>query len=120
MTPDFESFAAACLPFPGLVAWSARQADGTMAKQCYTGWLAPSQVEQVLGPLLVAVDSLAGQSGQPVRPLRQCWVFEHLRVHLALRDDGTCLALFVENRPGLPGAAAESVLAEFQKAGARR
>jgi hypothetical protein len=44
---------------------------------------------------------------------RLCWVFEHARIHLALRRDGICLALFVENRPGVTNAKLEGVLGEF-------
>jgi hypothetical protein len=47
--------------------------------------------------------------------VRLCWGFEHLRLHMALRPDGSCLALFVENRPDLPMAALERALEEFSQ-----
>jgi hypothetical protein len=31
---------------------------------------------------------------------RYCWVFDCLRVYVAARPDGVCLALLVENTPG--------------------
>ena len=64
---------------------------------CYSDWFTPAQVEQALSRLALAADSL-GYHG--IQPIRLCWVFEHTRIHLALRRDGACLAFFVENRPG--------------------
>ncbi len=85
------------LPLPGLAACSARLPDRTYVTNCYGDWFAPAQVEQVLSRLALAADSL-GYHG--IQPVRLCWVFEHARIHLALRADGACLAVFVENRPG--------------------
>ncbi len=78
--------------------------------QCYGDWFSAAQVEQAVGRLAIAADSL-GYHG--IQPARLCWVFEHSRVHLALRPDGACLALFVENRPGAGGGKLESLLEEF-------
>jgi hypothetical protein len=41
-----------------------------------------------------------------------CWVFEHARIHVALRRDAGCLAFFVENRPGT-NPKLEGLLEEF-------
>jgi hypothetical protein len=60
--------------------------------------------------LALAADSL-GYHG--IQPTRLCWVFEHSRIHLALRRDGACLAFFVENRPGVANDKLDAVLAEF-------
>ena len=60
--------------------------------------------------LALAADGL-GYHG--IQPVRLCWVFEHARIHLALRRDGTCLALFVENRPGVTNAELLGLLEEF-------
>ena len=38
--------------------------------------------------------------------------FQHARIHLALRQDGACLAFFVENRPGT-NAKLAALLEEF-------
>ena len=73
-------------------------------------WFAPAQVEQALSRLALAADSL-GYHG--IQPARLCWVFEHSRIHLALRRDGACLAFFVENRSGVANAKLESLLEEF-------
>jgi hypothetical protein len=41
-----------------------------------------------------------------------CWVFEHVRIHLALRQDAACLAFFVESRLGTDHKL-EGLLEEF-------
>jgi hypothetical protein len=97
------------LPLPGVGAFSARLTDRTYVTHCYGDWFAPGQVEQTLSRLALAADSL-GYHG--IQPARLCWVFERARIHLALRQDGACLALFVENRPGT-NAKVESLLEEF-------
>jgi hypothetical protein len=110
MSESLQSFLDQRLPLPGLAAWSARLADGALSSQCYGDWLTPPQVEQTLTSLAFAADSL-GQ--QRIQPMRLCWVFEHLRIHLGLDPGGACLALFVENRPGLPRDPVEHLLDEF-------
>jgi len=96
-------------PLPGLAASSARLADRTYVTRCYGDWFAPAQVEQALSRLALAADSL-GYHG--IQPVRLCWVFEYARIHLALRPDGACLAVFVENRPG-SNARVEGLLEGF-------
>ena len=64
---------------------------------------------KALSRLALAADSL-GYHG--IQPARLCWVFERARIHLALRQDGACLALFVENRPGNT-TKLEALLEEF-------
>jgi hypothetical protein len=98
------------LPLSGVAAWSARLTDRTVLGQCYNDWFSTAQVEQVVTRLAVAADGL-GYHG--IQPVRLCWVFEHARIHLALRGDGACLALFVENRPGVGNAKLIGVLEEF-------
>lgn len=112
MKGSLEEFLGRRVPFHGLAAWSARLADQTMASHCYSDWFAAKQAEQTLGRLVLAAGSLGNHR---IRPLQLCWVFEHARIHLGLRRDGACLALFVENRPDLPRAAAEGVLDEFAR-----
>jgi hypothetical protein len=97
-------------PFSGLAAWGARLPDRTLASHCYTDWFAGPQVERVVGRLALAAESLTHHD---IRPRRMSWVFEHARVCLALREDGACLALFVENRPDLPSSELERVLDAF-------
>ena len=110
MNRPLQDFLTARLPFPGLAAWSARLPDRTTARQCYTNWLTPSQVEQALSRLALAAEGLRYHQ---LEPSRLCWVFQHLRIHLAVRRDGACLALFVENRSDLAGGVPERILEEF-------
>ena len=84
--------------------------DRSFAHRCYANWLAPAQVEQTLSRLALAAESLRQQQ---LDPLRVCWVFQNLRIHLAPRPDGHWLALFVENRPDLNDGAPQTVLTEF-------
>jgi hypothetical protein len=113
MNPALEAFLAARLPFAGLAAWGARLADHTMAKQCYVNWLTPAQVEQAMARLAMAAESLRQHQLEPVR---FSWTFERMRIHLAIRPDGACLGLFVENRPDAGGTSAENILDEFAHA----
>ena len=97
-------------PLPGLAAWGARLADRSLVSGCCMDWFTSAQVEQALSRMALAAENL-GQHG--IHPARLCWVFEHARVHLARRPDGACLALIVQNRPGLPTAALNRLLDQF-------
>ena len=110
MKEALQAFLDRNLPLPGVAACSARLADRTFVSHCYSDWFTAAQVEQALSRLALAADSL-GYHG--IQPARLCWVFEHSRIHLALRRDGACLAFFVENRPGVTNAKLEAVLEEF-------
>ena len=110
MSDALKEFIEARVPREGLAAWGAQRADRTFLSQCYKSWLTSAQVEQTVSRLAIAAQNLAQRDGEP---LRLCWTFEHARVHLALRADGFCLALFLENRPGLAQDALERALEEF-------
>ena len=110
MKEGLEQFLDRNLPLPGMAAWSVRLADRTYLSRCYSDWFTTAQVEQVLGCLALAADSL-GYHG--IHPARLCWVFEHSRIHLALRRDGACLAFIMENRAGVTDGKLEDLLAEF-------
>jgi len=97
------------LPSAGVTACSVRLADRTFVSRCYGDRFTPAQVEQALSRLALAADSL-GYHG--IQPIRLCWVFERVRIHLALRRDAACLAFFVENRPGT-SPKLEDLLEEF-------
>jgi hypothetical protein len=100
------------LPQEGVAAWTARLPDRTCMGHCFTDWFTPNQVEQCLTRLALAAKSFADHH---IDPVRLCWRFEHARIHLAFRHDGACLALFLENRPGRPGALLETVFEEFAR-----
>ncbi len=112
MKDAFQEFLDRNLPLPGVAACSVRLADRTYVNRCYSDWFAAAQVEQALSRLALAADSL-GYHG--IQPTRLCWVFEHSRIHLALRRDGSCLACFAENRPGVTNPKLEDLLEEFTR-----
>jgi hypothetical protein len=98
------------LPLPGVAACSVRLPDRTYVSRCFSDWFTSKQVEQALGRLALAAESLGYHA---IQPTRLCWVFEHCRIYLAPRRDGAFLALFTENRPGIVTAKLEGVLEEF-------
>jgi len=98
------------LPLPGVVAWATRLPDMTLAHHAYNDWFNGQQLEQMVGRLALAAEGL---SAHGIQPVRLAWIFEHARIHLALRRDGGCLALFLENRSGFPSAKIESLFEEF-------
>ena len=110
MSDALRKFIEVNVPKAGLVAWGAQLADSTFTSQCYNNWFTPAQVEQIVNRLATAAQNLAQHE---IEPMRLCWKFEHARIHLALRDDGQCLALVVENRPGLAQDGLEHALDEF-------
>jgi hypothetical protein len=105
-----EELLARHLPIPGVAALVARLPDLTFLHRSYTDWFTEAQLHQLLSRLAATADSL-GQQG--IQPLRLAWTFEHARILLALRGDGPCLAVFVENRPGFPAAKIDRLLDEF-------
>ena len=112
MNEALQGFLDRSLPLPGVTACGVRLADRTFVSRCYSDWFTSTQVEQALSRLALAADSL-GYHG--IQPSRLGWVFEHSRIHLALRRDGACLAFFVENRPGVTNPKLEGLLEEFTR-----
>jgi len=91
-------------------AGSARLTDRTLVSRCYPDWFKPSQVEQALSRLAQAAEGLPEHN---VQATRFCWVFDRARIYAVCRADAACLALFVENRPGLESSAFERMLRDF-------
>ena len=98
------------LPLPGIVAWTARLPDRSLIHQCYNDWFNDAQLAEIINRLTLAADGF-GYHG--IQPLRLCWVFEHARIHLALRRDGPCLLFIAENQQGFSPAKIEAVFDEF-------
>lgn len=112
MKPEWQQFLEQNLSFSGLAAWGARLPDRALASHCHTTWFGKPQIERILSRLLLAAESLAQHR---LQPQRLCWTFEHARICAALRPDGACLALFLENRPDLPRPALEAALEGFRR-----
>jgi hypothetical protein len=112
---ELEAFLSLRLPLPGVTAWGARLADKTVTSRSFGAGLNTRQIDTAVSKLATAVEQLADHRIQPVR---MCWIFEHLRIHVGMRRDGSCLALYVENRPGLATTALEGLLEEYISLGA--
>jgi hypothetical protein len=110
MNPDLKSFLDSRLPFPGLVGWSGRAADRALSSGTFAEGFTAAKLEQVLTPLALAAESLRSQG---INPVHLCWVFQEIRLYFALRPDGACLALFVQNRSDVPPGSVERLLAEY-------
>ncbi len=111
MKPQIQEFLSRRLPVPGVAAWGIRFADRELANHCYNDWFNARQIEQLMPRLTLFIENLAQHR---IEPARLSWVFERARILLALRKDSTCLALFVENRPGSTTAALDELLEEFR------
>jgi hypothetical protein len=110
MKAAVQEFVKAHLPIPGLAAWGARLSDHSVISQCDTDWFAPAQVESILTRLTLAAGNLDRHG---IQPARVSWTFEHARIHLGLRQDGSCLAFLLENRPGLSTSSLNRALDDF-------
>ena len=115
MNEGVEAFLDRILPLAGVTACSVRLADRTFNSRCFGDWFTPAQAEQALNRLALAADSL---SYHGIQPTHLCWVFEHIRIYLALRGDGACLAFFVDTRSGV-SPKLEALMEEFAAPQAR-
>jgi hypothetical protein len=110
MSEVLQQFLEANLPVAGLAAWGLRLTDGSVLARSCNDNLSLSQVEQ-----MVNASAMAGRNFEPhgLQPLRLCWVFEHARLHLALRPEGVCLVLLMEQRPDLQVGELDRVIEGF-------
>jgi hypothetical protein len=112
MSDAIEQLLDQRLPQPGVAACGVRLEGRIVANRSFTGSLSAAQVEQSLTRLAAGAESLVEQG---LGAQRLSWVFEHLRVLVAQRQDGAFLALFIENRPGVATDELEGVLKAFDE-----
>ena len=110
MTEIPINFLSSRLPIVGLVAYSIHAPHGGIEAHCLSKSLYPTSTEHLL--------NAAVQSGRTLLPAGEvaaqyCWVFECLRVYVASRADGGCLALLVENNPGVQTDRIQEALQAF-------
>jgi hypothetical protein len=110
MDDVLENFLLSRLPIVGLVAYSIQLPDRVLTTQCLSKSFYPSTTERMLTGVV--------QSGRALLPpgesaARYCWDFDRLRVYVAARADGACLALLVENDPGLQMLRIQETLQAF-------
>ena len=110
MSTTLTTFIESRMPQPGVAAWVMRSSDGSFANCCYSDALSAAQIEQTLGGLAVAAESIRPHG---IDHALLCWVFALWRMHVALRPDGACLVLFVENRPANVNIGHEGMMDEF-------
>jgi len=110
MSRAVQDFLDPRMPLPGVAAWAARLADRSLVHQAYVDWFTPAQLEKMIAHMALAAEHLARHQ---IQPRQVCWVFEHARIHLAVRPDGACLALFAENRAAVPTDMLTELLTEF-------
>lgn len=112
MSDVLENFLSSRLPIVGLAAYSVQLPDRVLTTQSFDKSLYPSATEHMLTGVV--------QSGRTLLPAGQsaasyCWVFERLRVYVAARADGICLALLVANDPGLQMPRIQETLQAFSE-----
>ena len=110
MTPAFQALLDRCLALPGVAAFGLRGPDRSFQHRANTDWFNAEQIQKLVSQLALALEGLRGRE---VDVSHACWVFEHARLFVAQRDDGTVLALFTENRPSLQLADYQQALEEF-------
>ncbi len=98
------------LPLPGVAAWCARLPDRTFVRGTYSDWFKQDRLDEIVTRLIISSDGLAHHG---IQPLRLSWAFEHARIQMAVRQEGPCLAFFLENRAGLPTDKIEGIFADF-------
>ncbi len=110
MSDSLESFLSSRLPIVGLVGYSIQTPDRVLARECLSKSVYPTTVDQLLNGVVNS-----GRAALPPgeQPAQYCWTFEYLRVYVAARPDGACLALLVENNPGVQMVRVQEALQAF-------
>ena len=110
MSEITDSFLSSRLPIIGLAAYSINSGDEVVEAQCLSKSLYPASAKHLLkasvlnSRTLLPAGDLAAQ---------YCWSFDCVRVYVALRPDGACLALLVENNPGVQMVRIQETLQAF-------
>ena len=110
MDNALQNFLLSRLPIVGVVGYSVQLPDRVLATQCLSKSLYPSATENMLTRLVHSGRTLLPAGEQAAR---YCWIFDCLRVYVAARADGACLALLVENNPGAQLLRIQETLQDF-------
>jgi len=110
MTEIPGNFVSSRLPIVGLVGYTVHSEDRVLEAECLSKSLYPTSSEHLLTTLV--------QSGRALLPTGEsaaqyCWIFECVRGYVAARADGACLALLVENNPGVQMLRIQETLRDF-------
>ena len=93
MTPGFQSFVEQELSKVPIAAWAARDPSRAVSSNSRCDWLPLARVSQVFSRLLLGLD---GFRYHQIEPKQICYTFERGCIYVATRQDGACLALFIE------------------------
>jgi hypothetical protein len=110
MTDALSNFLLSHFPIGGLAAYSIHLPHQMLESQCLSKSLYPSTTEQMMTRVV--------QSGRSLLPpgecaAQYCWTYEVHRVYVALRPDGSALALLMENIPTAQLARVQETLRGF-------
>ena len=110
MSDALLSLVSSRLPVIGLLAYSVQTPNRVLATGCVGKTFDSSAAEELLGSVI-----RTGRALLPAQDVsaRYCWVFEQLRVYVSARVDGVCLALVVENNPGVQMARLQELIQDF-------
>lgn len=98
MTHIPDTFLASRLPIVGLAAYAIYSPERLLTAECLTKNLFPTAAEQMLTSIVKSARALLPADKTPAQ---YCWTFEFLKIFIAARADGTCLALLVDNNPSI-------------------
>ena len=105
-----QTFLSSRFPIVGVAAYSLYSSDQLLDMQCLSKSLYPTSTEEMLSRVIKSTRELLPAGP---RPAQYCWTFEGHRVYLASRSDGLCLALLVENNPGVQQFRVQETLQGF-------
>ncbi len=110
MSNATDIFLQSRLPITGLAAYSIQSPHGVLASQCMGKSLFAAAVQEMIGTVIKTGQALL-PAVEP--PAHYCWTFEYLRVYVALRADGSSIALLVENSPTVQTGRIQETLQAF-------
>ena len=104
------NFLSSRLPIVGLVGYTIHTPYGEVEVHCLSKSLYPASAEHLL--------KAAVQDSRNLLPAGEvsaqyCWSFDCMRVYVAARADGGCLALLVENNPGVQMVRIQQALQDY-------
>ena len=110
MNQSLTNLVSSRLPIAGLLAYSIQLPDRVLLTQCVANALERSATEEMLASVVCNGRALLPTTQAPAN---YCWSFEQFRIHVSARADGTCLAVIVENHPGVQLGRLRELLQDF-------
>ncbi len=111
MSDALDNLLASHLPIVGLAAYCVQLPDGSVDFNCVAKNLPAGPAKQMLKSLIGTGKTLLPPPNN--QPAQYCWIYDALRAYVAVRQDGACLAMLVENNPSLQGLPIRETLQAF-------